>query len=201
MLETERLKFNSIQLNFKNTSGNGWIAVSEIYVIDVSADFQAFVTGKDALWRILRDGVDTNSGTVKGENGKAVMSVGSGKEVALYFFANNHSFPKIAVTPGGRIGIKVTASGKGKLRLGVIRYSPYELDKEGVQKVKPSGYTKHVGNQGERRSKAFKLTAKPKTYEATFDIPENVGLVIPGMILQGGQAEITDLSVTVLQKK
>ena len=81
------------------------------------------------------------------------------------------------------------------------RVTPYELDKEGVQKVKPSGYTKHVGNQGERRSKAFKLTAKPQSYEATFDIPENVGLVIPGVILQDGQAEITDLSVTVMQKK
>ena len=197
----EVLKAGDNKLTVKNTSTGGWIAVSEIYVIDVSADFQAFAAGHDALWRALRDGADTNSGTVKGENGKAVMSVGSGKEVALYFFANNHQFPKIAVTPGGRVNIKITASGKGKLRLGVIRYSPYELDKEGVQKVKPSGYTKHVGNQGERRSKAFKLTAKPRTYEATFDIPENVGLVIPGVILQDGQAEITDLSVTVLQKK
>ena len=81
----------------------------------------------------------------------------------------------------------------------MIPYSPYELDKEGKQKLKPVGYVRHVGNLGARKSPRFKLGKTPKKYQAVFDIPEQGGLFLPGVLAVSGAAEITGVTVTVEQ--
>ena len=114
------------------------------------------------------------------------------------FFANRHDFPKIAAFPGGKVEITVRASGRGKLRLAIIRYSPYKLDANNVQLVKPVGYTRHVGNLGVRRSKVFELSAEPREYRCVLNTPPEVGMVIPEIVVTEGRAEITDFSLRVI---
>ena len=200
-IQPEFLKEGDNLLTIKNLSPNaGWLAISEIYTIDVSADFREFAAGNDSMWRPLRESGGSADTAAKGGNGKMVLTAPDGSSHVQAFFANRHDFPKIAVSPRGKAELMVRASGQGKLRLAVIRYSPYELDADGVQIVKPVGYTRHVGNMGERRSPGFKLDAEEREYRHVFEMPDGVGMIIPEIIVQGGRAEVTDLSVRVMPR-
>jgi len=196
----EFLKEGDNLLKIKNLSpAAGWLAISEIYTIDVSADFQEFAAGNDSMWRPLHENGSSADSAAQGGKGKMILTAPEGSSQVQAFFANRHDFPKIAVSPRGKVELTVRASGRGKLRLAVIRYSPYELDAKGEQIVKPVGYTRHVGNMGERRSPGFKLDAEEREYRHVFELPEGAGMVIPEIIVQGGCAEVTDFAVRVLQ--
>ena len=186
-------------LTIKNLSpSSGWMAISEVYAIDVSADFQDFAAGNDSLWRVFRE--NGSVGTATGGDGKMILAAPAGGTHTQAFFANRHDFPKIAVSPGGKVEFTVRASGQGKLRLAVIRYSPYKLDDNGGQIVKPVGYSRHIGNLGVRRSPGFKLAGTEREYRHVFTMPADAGMIIPMIVVENGRAEITDLSIRVMQK-
>lgn len=195
------LKNGDNTLRIKNLSSTaGWMAISEIYVIDVSGDFRKFANGENALWRAQLE-TGRKSGIVKNGGGKVLMIGNADGEARLGYFAHVHTFPKIAVFPGGRVRLRVRASGHGQLTLRLCRYSPYELDPDGVQKLKPSGYLKHIGYQGMLKSKVFKLRERPRTYSFDFKIPKKVGLVFPDLAVANGEAEITEVAMEILPAK
>ena len=109
--------------------------------------------------------------------------------------------PKIAVLPGCRVRMRVRASGRGQLVLRLCRYSPYELDPDGVQKLKPTGYLKHIGYKGVLDSEAFRLRPNPRTYSFDFRIPKRIGLIFPNIVVCNGEAEITEVAMDILPPK
>ena len=196
----ELLKQGDNILTVENASSVGWVAVSEIYAIDVSGDFQDLMAGEKSLWRIARDGRFPRCEVIGGE-GKVRILAPDGGETRLTFFAVNHSNPKIAVRPGDKVRMKCRAAGTGELRAMLSLYSPYDLDENGVQMLKPSGYRKHIGFQGPIESQREKLSSEPRTLEFELTIPKDAGLVFPSLLLNDGRAEVTDFSFEIVPGK
>ena len=168
----------------------GWIAVSEVYWLEVSRDFDRFVNGDQGTQWCFHSG-DSRASADVGE-GRARLSGGAHGPAYLNL---GHRTPKVAVTPGDRVEVAVTASGKGKLYLGMWSYMPYR--KGGFS---PAGYcgekTKILRHS---KSRAFELAPEPQEFKYVFTPPKGTGFVIPRIYSEEGtRAEVTRFRMRLL---
>ena len=168
----------------------GWIAVSEVYWLDVSRDFDRFVNGDLGTQWCFHSG-DSRAAAAVGD-GRALLTAGAHGPAYLNL---GHRHPKVAVTPGDRVELAVTASGQGRLRLGMWSYKPYR--KDGFD---PAGYcgekTKILRHN---RSRAFELATEPQEFKYVFTPPKGAGLVVPRIYTEGGtRATVTRFRMRLL---
>ncbi|MBQ6352015.1 MAG: DUF4838 domain-containing protein, partial [Lentisphaeria bacterium] len=170
----------------------GWLVISEAYWLDPNGEFDRLLQrGTSEVWRFM-DGNRSSVAVVS--NGKAMLP---GGETGPAFYTS-HKAPKVAITPGGRVRITVTAAGSGNLRLGLWNYLPYQ---GGLGKIIPIGGFggEHTNLRPRSASEPFKLAAKPKSFSCVLTPPAGTGLVIPRVYTdKGGKAEVTEFRMEVL---
>ena len=184
----------------KQDSQWGWVQISEMMIFDPSGDFEAFADGaKDTVWRANTEGLKAAPGKITAGGGKVVIRSGKAPVTRLSYF-RSHKFPKIAMPRDGQVRFTVTASGHGKLKLGLIGYRGYRLDKKGMQIINPSGYTPGVNHWSNYFSPEFELTAEPKEHVFIAKPWKEVVMFFPDIQLVGdGEATVTSVKVEVLQ--
>ena len=172
-----------------------WIAVSEAYWIDPNTCFRHFLDGsKNTPW-VFHDGNSRKTG-VHGD-GLAELE---GGQVGPNYLGASHLSPKIAITPGGRVKLTATASGRGTLRMGLWCYRPY---RDGV--FTPEGFC--GGNtkllpQRSVASPAFKLSEAPKTFSCVLTPFEGTGLILPRIYSgMGSKVTVTAFRMELLPPK
>ena len=98
-------------------------------------------------------------------------------------------------SPGDRVEIAVTASGKGRLYLGIWNYTPYR--KGGFNPAGYCGEKTRILRPG--RSRAFELAPEPREFKYVFTPPKGAGLVIPRIYTEGGsRATVTRFRMRLL---
>ena len=168
----------------------GWIAVSEVYWLDVSRDFDRFVNGDNSTQWCYHSGNSRGPSAVG--DGKAQLSGGAHGPAYIGF---GHLNPKVAVTPEDNVEVTVTASGKGKLYLGMWNYLPYRRNI--IATTGYSGDRTKILEQG--KSPAFELAAEPKEFKYVFTPPKDTGLVIPRIYSEDGtQAVVSRFRMRLL---
>ena len=170
----------------------GWIAVSEVYWLDVSHDFDRFLNGDLGTQWCFHSGNSRAPATVGG--GRAQLTDGVHGPAYLNL---GHRTPKVAVTPGDRVELVVTAAGKGKLRLGTWNYRPYRKDG-----FAPTGY---CGQKTKllrpAKSPAFELAPEPQEFKCVLTPPKGTGFVIPRIYTEdGSEAVVTGFRMRLLPR-
>ena len=173
----------------------GWIVLSEAYWLEPNDEFQRYIKGdfKTTIWS-FHDGMSRSAPPEGIENGKAVITGEKGPAYHL-----NHSHPKLAVTPGGKIKITVKASGNGNLRIGLWNYRPYRMASNDW--IALSGYAGDGLNllRG-TNSEPFALTPEPKEFTCVLTPSNGTGLVIPRIFTdKESRAEVTDFRIELIQ--
>ena len=163
----------------------GWILISEMMLFDPSGEFEDLAAGKkDTAWRLHTGGLKAAPGKVTARNGKVTIRSGPAPYTRIACF-RSHKFPKIVMPSGGAVRLTVTASGKGKLQLGVIAYRGYRLDERGMQIIDKSGYTPGVNHYNDYLSPLYELGAETKEYVFTAKPGKVVTMFYPDFRLVG----------------
>ena len=177
----------------------GWILISEMMLFDPSGDFDNFAAGrKDTAWRLSTEGLKAAPGKVSAGDGKVTIRSGEAPYTRIACF-RNHKFPKIVMPQGGAVRFTVTASGRGKLRLGVIAYRGYRLDERKMQIIDRSGYTPGVNHYNDYLSPLYELSSEAKEYVFTARPSPVVSMFFPDIRLVGeGEVTVTGVKVEIL---
>ena len=171
----------------------GWIVISEACWIDPNHDFRLFLDGSDKTPWVFHDGNSRSSG-VHGE-GKAELN---GGEVGPNYLGAGHNCPKIAITPGARVKVTVTASGSGAVRMGLWDYRPYKGTDGNF--FTPGGFCGgHTKLLPRRSTPAFELSAAPKTFSYVLTPPAGTGQILPRIFSdKDTKAVVTDFRMELL---
>ena len=154
----------------------GWIAFSEVAWLDPNGGFKTFLKGQKRMhggWYQADGSPHKPLGNVSVRDGKVHISGGKASQTGIFFF-RRHRFPKLASSPWRTVEVKVTAAGEGTLTLDFEVYGRKHI----------------IGRRAMRRN--FTLSAEPRTFTATFEIPEQAVSFIPEIVVNGkGQAVVS----------
>ena len=160
----------------------GWVAVSELFLLDPNGEFQQFCSGeKNTRWRQLNEPDAQPLGKVTGQDGKLTIR-GSAAEYTGVIFCRGHQVQKPAGMPKKQVLFEVTASGSGTLEVGFWAY-----DRSNV-------YFKNAD-----RFKGFRLSRTPRRLRVKLPLA-GAATVLPMIRVRGnGSAVVTDFKVVPLQ--
>ena len=146
----------------------GWICLSRIYVLDISSEFQKFLSGDPkSAWKKIT-WMNKPEGIVEIRDGKLFMQSKSAPFTGIYLqLQKRHDF---YVTPGEKIRMAVTAKGTG-----LIGYWAYGEDGKFLSKCCTRNYIS---------------TKELKKHTAVFTVAEGVAKIIPN-ITAGKNKSIT----------
>ena len=163
----------------------GWVGFAEVTLFDPNGDFIEFLGGsKKTGWYQARQKFNQPLGQIEVKDGKLHVE-GKGADSTGAAFFRLHRYPKIAVKPYRKVRVRVTASGTGKVVIGLWPYGP-------------KGYQ---GNPTRLKcTKFFYLDpGKPRSCNYTFTLHPNTVRIVPFVgTADKGKVEISAFEVELL---
>ena len=159
----------------------GWVAVSEMFLLDPNGEFFEFRSGaKNTRWRQLNEPDAQPLGKVEGKDGKLTIKGSSARYTGI-IFCRSHKVQKPAGMPKKQVLFEVTASGSGTLEVGFWAYDRSNVYFENAD-----------------RFKSFRLSKTPRRFRAKLPLT-GAAAILPMIRVKGkGSAVVTGFKVVPL---